>query len=231
MSEETRELIALIRAHLRRLEGVCRSIESALNQEIVQLGKTPMSALIVAGLLENYYTCLETILSADIAVIREPPGTRALAQRPAAEDDPGSRGRPSLRGVGGGVLPTLRAAEVPAFQTLLLRAGVRLGSTGLPRGEAPARPILSSPGIWNGSCDSRGHWARLEHHVTRFAGPVRARCSTWPSGRSGRLDGEPGLGSSRPRPHRRPHRGVCAAGAVMPDNPGMGAAAGSMCAF
>ena len=61
MNEEIRELIALIRAHSQRLEGVCRSIESALDEEIVQLGKTPMSALIVAGLLENYYTCLETI--------------------------------------------------------------------------------------------------------------------------------------------------------------------------
>ena len=36
-------------------------MESALDGEIAQLGKTPMSALIVAGLLENYYTCLETI--------------------------------------------------------------------------------------------------------------------------------------------------------------------------
>ena len=61
MSEEIRDLIALIRAHLRRLEDVYGSIEGALGHEIVQLGRTPMSALIVAGLLENYYTCLETI--------------------------------------------------------------------------------------------------------------------------------------------------------------------------
>ena len=61
MSEAIPELVALIRAHRRRLEAVYRSMESALDDEIVQLGKTPMSALIVAGLLENYYTCLETI--------------------------------------------------------------------------------------------------------------------------------------------------------------------------
>ena len=61
MSEAIPELVALIRAHRRRLEAVYRSMESALDGEIVQLGKTPMSALIVAGLLENYYTCLETI--------------------------------------------------------------------------------------------------------------------------------------------------------------------------
>ena len=36
-------------------------MESALDDEIAQLGRTPISALIVAGLLENYYTCLETI--------------------------------------------------------------------------------------------------------------------------------------------------------------------------
>ena len=61
MSEAIPELVALIWAHRRRLEAVYRSMESALDGEIVQLGKTPMSALIVAGLLENYYTCLETI--------------------------------------------------------------------------------------------------------------------------------------------------------------------------
>ena len=61
MSDTSPELTALIRAQRRRLEAVYRSVESALEHEIAQLGKTPMSALIVAGLLENYYTCLETI--------------------------------------------------------------------------------------------------------------------------------------------------------------------------
>lgn len=61
MSEEIRELVALIRAHHRRLDAVYRSVEGALDHEIRQLGRTPISALIVAGLLENYYTCLETI--------------------------------------------------------------------------------------------------------------------------------------------------------------------------
>ena len=61
MSEELSDLVALIRAHERRLDAVYRSVESALADEIAQLGRTPISALIVAGLLENYYTCLETI--------------------------------------------------------------------------------------------------------------------------------------------------------------------------
>ena len=46
MSEAIRELVALIRAHHRRLEAVYRSTESALGDEIAQLGKTPVSALI-----------------------------------------------------------------------------------------------------------------------------------------------------------------------------------------
>ena len=61
MNDEIPELIALIRAHRRRLEAVYQSMESALDDEIVRLGRTTISALIVAGLLENYYTCLETI--------------------------------------------------------------------------------------------------------------------------------------------------------------------------
>ena len=61
MSDTSREFSALVRAHQQRLEAVRRSIEHALGDEIVQLGKTPRSALIIAGLLENYYTCLETI--------------------------------------------------------------------------------------------------------------------------------------------------------------------------
>jgi len=61
MNEATRELVALIRVHRQRLEAVRGSIESALEDEIARLGKTPVSALIIAGLLENYYTGLETI--------------------------------------------------------------------------------------------------------------------------------------------------------------------------
>ena len=61
MSDATRELSALVQAHQQRLEAVHRSIEGALGDEIARLGKTPRSALIIAGLLESYYTCLETI--------------------------------------------------------------------------------------------------------------------------------------------------------------------------
>ena len=56
MSEAIRELDALIRAHRQRLVSVHGSLQSALENEIAQLGKTSVSALIVAGFLESYYT-------------------------------------------------------------------------------------------------------------------------------------------------------------------------------
>ena len=61
MNASTSELPALIRQNRERLETIRNSIDDALDQEIAQLGKTERSALIVAGLLENYYTCAETI--------------------------------------------------------------------------------------------------------------------------------------------------------------------------
>ena len=61
MNATTRELAAVVGAHQQRIEAVHAAVESALDDEIARLGKTPVSALIIAGLLENYYTCLETI--------------------------------------------------------------------------------------------------------------------------------------------------------------------------
>lgn len=61
MNAAIRELTAVVELHRRRLEAVRGTIENALTEEVTQLGKTSVSALIIAGLLENYYTCLETI--------------------------------------------------------------------------------------------------------------------------------------------------------------------------
>ena len=61
MNAAIRELTALVDLQRRRLEAVHTTLERALTDEITRLGKTPVSALIIAGLLENYYTCLETI--------------------------------------------------------------------------------------------------------------------------------------------------------------------------
>ncbi len=60
MNAATAELLAQVRLHRRRLDQVRDALESALADEIPRLGRTPVSALIAASLLENYYTCLET---------------------------------------------------------------------------------------------------------------------------------------------------------------------------
>ena len=61
MNAPIRELTALVALHRQRLETVRETLENALTDEVARLGRTRVSALIVAGLLENYYTCLETI--------------------------------------------------------------------------------------------------------------------------------------------------------------------------
>ena len=61
MNAAIRELTAVVAIHRRRLKAVLGTLENALIDEVARLGKTPVSALIIAGLLENYYTCLETI--------------------------------------------------------------------------------------------------------------------------------------------------------------------------
>ena len=61
MNAAIRELTAAFKLHQRRLGAVHDTLEKALADEMSRLGRTPVSALIIAGLLENYYTCLETI--------------------------------------------------------------------------------------------------------------------------------------------------------------------------
>lgn len=61
MNAAISELTAAVALHRRRLDAVRETLEAALTTEIKRLGRTPVSALIVASLLENYYTCLETI--------------------------------------------------------------------------------------------------------------------------------------------------------------------------
>ena len=57
---DVRELVAEIRATCSTLERVHDDLQSALRDDIAALGRTGRSALIPAGLLDNYYTCLET---------------------------------------------------------------------------------------------------------------------------------------------------------------------------
>ena len=61
MNVATSELAALILRNREQLETIRSSIEDALNKEITRLERTSWAALVIAGLLENYYTCAESI--------------------------------------------------------------------------------------------------------------------------------------------------------------------------
>ena len=54
-------LKAHIRKHLTMLEELRIEMRAAIEHDIPMIGRTPRAALLVAGLLENYYTCSETI--------------------------------------------------------------------------------------------------------------------------------------------------------------------------
>jgi hypothetical protein len=57
---KTAELVSLIERTLRRLDRLHGRLAAAKSHDIPVLGRTENSALIIAGLLESYYTCLET---------------------------------------------------------------------------------------------------------------------------------------------------------------------------
>lgn len=61
VSIELANLEAHMRKHLDLLSSTAGEIRIALNDDLIKLGKTPRSAVMVAGLIENYYTCAETI--------------------------------------------------------------------------------------------------------------------------------------------------------------------------
>lgn len=54
-------LIAHVEKHLRLLDEAMGEIAAAEKFDIPQLGKTARAGVLMAGLLENYYTCAETI--------------------------------------------------------------------------------------------------------------------------------------------------------------------------
>jgi hypothetical protein len=61
MKVESSELVGLIRKNMKMLEKLHSSMEKVYREDLELLGKTDRSALMVAGILENYYTCLETV--------------------------------------------------------------------------------------------------------------------------------------------------------------------------
>ncbi len=58
---EIDHLDAHIRKHLALLSDTNAEIKMALEDDLPKLGKTPRAAVMIAGLIENYYTCAETI--------------------------------------------------------------------------------------------------------------------------------------------------------------------------
>jgi len=54
------ELIGIIEKQLKLLDRINESIGQAIGHDVPLLGKTGNAAVLVAGLIENYYTCLET---------------------------------------------------------------------------------------------------------------------------------------------------------------------------
>jgi hypothetical protein len=60
--EDLLELISDIRNNMEVLSQLEEHADHVETEEIPLLGRTRSSALIVAGVVENYYTCVETIL-------------------------------------------------------------------------------------------------------------------------------------------------------------------------
>lgn len=54
-------LIAHIEKYVLLLEEAFAEVAAAEKTDIVLLGKTPRSGVLMAGLMENYYTCAETL--------------------------------------------------------------------------------------------------------------------------------------------------------------------------
>jgi hypothetical protein len=54
-------LLAELRKNLEVAQKIRKFLDATENSELAALGKTPATALMVTGILENYYTCLETL--------------------------------------------------------------------------------------------------------------------------------------------------------------------------
>jgi hypothetical protein len=54
------ELVGLIEKQLLQLGRIHSSIAGAVEHDVPLLGRTGNAAVLVAGLIDNYYTCLET---------------------------------------------------------------------------------------------------------------------------------------------------------------------------
>jgi len=61
MKEKVIELLETIEKNEKKLTKIFNTLEEAVTVEVPLIGKNEKSAVMVAGFLENYYTCLGTI--------------------------------------------------------------------------------------------------------------------------------------------------------------------------
>ncbi|MCF7944581.1 MAG: hypothetical protein K9L75_03480 [Spirochaetia bacterium] len=62
MNSRIQELLGLIQKNSSHLEKIIKLLDKVYVDDIPKIGKTQSSALMIAGILDNYYTCLETVL-------------------------------------------------------------------------------------------------------------------------------------------------------------------------
>jgi len=60
-ASETTHLDAHINKHLALLAEAATEIATACSDDLPKLGRTSRAAVMIAGLIENYYTCAETV--------------------------------------------------------------------------------------------------------------------------------------------------------------------------
>ena len=61
MSETIQTLRAILAESRGQLDELHRAVKQVYEDDLPKIGRSNRSALMVAGLLENYYTCLETL--------------------------------------------------------------------------------------------------------------------------------------------------------------------------
>ncbi len=60
LNVEAKELAGLIEKQVELSGKLMQAIEKAKSEDLPKLGRTANAAVMLAGLIENYYTCLET---------------------------------------------------------------------------------------------------------------------------------------------------------------------------
>ena len=79
------------------VDGMAGKLESFLTATLPEIGRSEVSAAYVAQTLENTYTALETLFLRISQHFENSAGRRALARRPARQDDAAHRRRTRAR--------------------------------------------------------------------------------------------------------------------------------------